>query len=188
MSFGKAFGELVKRRRGIEGMTQQALALIAFGDERYKTRISELENGKTAKPQAKTIDALVVALKIPDEELTQLLNHAPHPDYIENLSDLFDVSEKGRLHAEIGIESEEGGAFFLYECPMKCAVKRLEFFTEEQVLIWVTDAERRRHFGMPLDKSVAQHLVKRTEITFYFIGKGLENAEPQGTYPLKIID
>ena len=60
MSFGETFGKLVKRKRGVEGLTQQRLAEIAFDDAGQKTRISELENGHITQPQAKTVDALVV--------------------------------------------------------------------------------------------------------------------------------
>ena len=66
-SFGFQFGLLVKSRRGQEGLTQQQLAVQAFGDERYKSRISDLEKGKIDNPQQKTIDLLKVALDISDE-------------------------------------------------------------------------------------------------------------------------
>jgi tetratricopeptide (TPR) repeat protein len=68
-SFGHRFGRLVKNKRGIEGLSQQALAALAFDDESRKTRISELENGKISNPHQKTVDALVIALEISKEEL-----------------------------------------------------------------------------------------------------------------------
>lgn len=70
MSFGARFGQLVKRRRGIEGMSLKDLAIAAFDDEGRKSNLSDLENGKIKNPQAKTVDALVVALNIPAEELS----------------------------------------------------------------------------------------------------------------------
>ncbi|NKB56356.1 MAG: hypothetical protein GKS00_08475 [Alphaproteobacteria bacterium] len=68
-SFGERFGQLVKTKRGIEGLSQRGLAIRAFDDESRKTRISELENGKVPNPQQKTIDALVIALDITPEEI-----------------------------------------------------------------------------------------------------------------------
>src|SRR5262245_10426582 len=57
--FGVLFGRLVREKRGIEGLSQDGLA------ERSglpKARISEIETGKIANPQARTVDALCVAL------------------------------------------------------------------------------------------------------------------------------
>jgi transcriptional regulator with XRE-family HTH domain len=65
-SFGVLFGRLVREKRGIEGLSQDDLAAKS---ELAKARISEIETGKVAKPQAKTIDALCVALNISPEEL-----------------------------------------------------------------------------------------------------------------------
>ncbi len=75
MSFGEAFGRLIRKKRGIEGLTQQELAVTAFGDENYKSRISELENGRVSNPQAKTIDALIVALYISEDEISQISDY-----------------------------------------------------------------------------------------------------------------
>lgn len=67
--FGPRFGALVKQRRGQEGYTQQQLAVLAFGDERAKSRISELENGHVINPQQRLIDALIVALDLSEDDL-----------------------------------------------------------------------------------------------------------------------
>gem|GEM_PF-1079987 len=92
-TFGARFGALIKFKRGIEGLTQEQLAGMAFDAEQLKTRISELENGKVPNPQQKTIDALVVALNISPEELAECRNppDAPTlpPDLLENLSQRF---------------------------------------------------------------------------------------------------
>jgi len=68
-SFGANLGWLVKTKRGYEGLSQKDLAIKAFNDVLYKARISDLENGKIANPQQKTVDALVVALNITPGEL-----------------------------------------------------------------------------------------------------------------------
>jgi hypothetical protein len=94
-SFGACFGRLVRRYRGIEGLTQEELAWEAFGsgdktqvvmrgrkDGRkareeepcdrigYKSRISDLERGKVPNPQeSTTVDPLVIRLRIPPEEV-----------------------------------------------------------------------------------------------------------------------
>jgi transcriptional regulator with XRE-family HTH domain len=65
--FGAAFGRLIREKRGIESMSQEELAFQAGVT---KARISELETGKVANPQARTIDALCVALNITRAERT----------------------------------------------------------------------------------------------------------------------
>jgi transcriptional regulator with XRE-family HTH domain len=68
-TFGQAFGELVRTKRGQEGLTQKELAILAFDDESKVRRINDLETGAVNRPHAKTVDALVVALDIREEEL-----------------------------------------------------------------------------------------------------------------------
>jgi transcriptional regulator with XRE-family HTH domain len=63
--FGVQFGRLIRDKRGIEGLSQDALAEKT---DLTKSRISEIETGKIANPQAKTVDALCVALNISREE------------------------------------------------------------------------------------------------------------------------
>lgn len=68
-TFGQAFGELLRTKRGQEGLTQKELAIRAFDDETKVRRINELETGAVSRPHIKTVDALVVALDISKEEL-----------------------------------------------------------------------------------------------------------------------
>jgi tetratricopeptide (TPR) repeat protein len=68
-TFGQAFGELVRTKRGQEGLTQKELAIHAFDDESKVRRINDLETGAVDRPHAKTVDLLVVALNIGEEEL-----------------------------------------------------------------------------------------------------------------------
>jgi transcriptional regulator with XRE-family HTH domain len=65
VSFGARFGNLIREKRGVEGWSQDDLALKS---DLTKARISDLETGKVANPQARTIDALCVALNISREE------------------------------------------------------------------------------------------------------------------------
>ncbi|MBD9596378.1 helix-turn-helix domain-containing protein [Ensifer sp. ENS05] len=69
MSFGARFGAIVRERRGIEGLSIADLAVRAFDDAGRKGDISRIENGKVPNPQAKTVDALAVALNILPEEV-----------------------------------------------------------------------------------------------------------------------
>jgi transcriptional regulator with XRE-family HTH domain len=64
-SFGVLFGRLIRDKRGVEGLSQDDLAEKS---DLTKARISEIENGKIKNPQAKTVDALCVALNISREE------------------------------------------------------------------------------------------------------------------------
>jgi transcriptional regulator with XRE-family HTH domain len=71
-SFGVQFGRLVRFQRGVEGWTQEELAIQAFGDPSRKSMISSLENGRIPNPQQKTVDALCVALRIEAGELSEM--------------------------------------------------------------------------------------------------------------------
>jgi transcriptional regulator with XRE-family HTH domain len=63
--FGPKFGRLVRDKRGIEQLSQDDLA---GKTGLTKARISQLETGRIRNPQAKTVDALCVALAISQEE------------------------------------------------------------------------------------------------------------------------
>jgi transcriptional regulator with XRE-family HTH domain len=64
-AFGVLFGRLVREKRGVEGLSQDGLAEKTG---LTKARISEIETGKLANPQARTVDALCVALDISRDE------------------------------------------------------------------------------------------------------------------------
>ena len=90
--FGRRFGRLIREKRGIEGLTQEALS---FSSDVPKARISKLENGRISNPQARTIDAICVALDISSEERLGC-----HPNFdidlstqlLENLAIRFGIS------------------------------------------------------------------------------------------------
>jgi transcriptional regulator with XRE-family HTH domain len=63
--FGVLFGRLVREKRGIEGLSLDGLSEKSG---LTKARISNIETGKISNPQAKTVDALCVALNISREE------------------------------------------------------------------------------------------------------------------------
>src|SRR6266702_173970 len=64
-SFGVLFGRLIRDKRGIEGLSQDNLA---GKSDLTKARISDIETGKINNPQARTVDALCIALNISKEE------------------------------------------------------------------------------------------------------------------------
>lgn len=107
-SFGFQFGLLVKSRRGQEGLTQQQLAVQAFGDERYKARISDLEKGKIDNPQQKTIDLLKVALSISDElisgihqEIREEQQRKLPNELRKAIVEAFEIEEKNASQADL---------------------------------------------------------------------------------------
>ncbi|MEO0913808.1 MAG: helix-turn-helix transcriptional regulator, partial [Pseudomonadota bacterium] len=110
-SFGVRFGQLVRTKRGIEGWTQQQLAVEAFGDEAKKARISELESGKIANPHQATVDALVVALRITPEEVAECRGEraapALPPDLLKYLASQFDQDHPKGSEAELAGFLEE---------------------------------------------------------------------------------
>ncbi|WP_339636803.1 helix-turn-helix transcriptional regulator [uncultured Hyphomonas sp.] len=80
-SFGAALGALIKQKRTVQGMTQLQLSEDAYQTPGKVRRISELESGTVANPHPKTIDPLIVALNISDEELAQCARASDHqPD------------------------------------------------------------------------------------------------------------
>lgn len=68
--FGASFGTLVRAKRGELGMTQQALAVAAFGDGARMSRISELETGKVSRPHQRTIALISRALSLTGSEVS----------------------------------------------------------------------------------------------------------------------
>jgi len=84
--FGIRFGRLVRVKRGIEGLSIDKLVSLC---NLTKSQISNLENGKIKRPQAKTIDALCVALNITREERSECYSSSPPslpPLLLENLA------------------------------------------------------------------------------------------------------
>lgn len=101
MSFGARFGQLVRRYRELEEKSAKELALAAFGDEAKRSRISELENGKVANPQAKTIYALCKVLGISPEEV-EACRKPPTKDVGQAQADLDQLrDERGSLTAAL---------------------------------------------------------------------------------------
>lgn len=111
-TFGQAFGELIRTKRGQEGLTQKDLAIRAFDDESKVRRINDLESGAVNRPHAKTVDALVVALNIREEELASCrlnkLFTVPEEagiglsrQLMENLSQRFDHENPNASDAEL---------------------------------------------------------------------------------------
>ncbi|WP_371227528.1 tetratricopeptide repeat protein [Roseovarius sp. 2305UL8-3] len=79
-SFGEEYGKLIRKRRESYGESLEQAALGAFGEANKKSRISELENGKVKRPQAKTIAALNAHFAITDDEVEACRNPtAPDP-------------------------------------------------------------------------------------------------------------
>lgn len=66
---GEALGQLILQKRRAAGLTQTQLAEDAYETSAKVRRISELESGKVANPHPATIDPIIVALGITDEEL-----------------------------------------------------------------------------------------------------------------------
>lgn len=68
-TFGQALGELILQKRRALGLTQVQLAEEAYNTSAKTRRISELESGLVANPHLKTIDPIIVALKITTAEV-----------------------------------------------------------------------------------------------------------------------
>jgi len=75
-TFGQALGELILQKRRMIGLTQTQLAEDAYGTSGKTRRISELESGLVANPHPKTIDPIIVALKILPGEIEECAKRA----------------------------------------------------------------------------------------------------------------
>lgn len=191
MSFGERFGDLVRKKRAVEGLTQQALAVRAFGDEGSRTRISELENGRVSKPHAKTVDALVVGLGINESELTGLLRSSPYPGYLDKLVDFFEVRPEQKLNAGVVIKADQSVAL-MYDQALKFPLKRVEYFKTDRVMVLTTLDERRRPFGVSVHQAVDRHIMKQefVALTRVVLGEALEIVKEtvEDTVALAIIE
>ena len=188
MSFGEAFGKLVKKLRGVEGLTQEELALKAFGDGSYKTRISELENGRTSNPQSKTIDALAVALNISKEEMDDVRHFGSHPKFIDNLIDFFEPPSGSSLYIEVAA-NKEGNVFLFHGGELKVELKRAEFFCEENELVLLSMEGRRRRCGMRLVEIITEQIKKGFGVTLVKVDSKEKNDFEEGaTLPIKIVE
>ena len=100
-SFGVLFGRLIREKRGIEGLSQDDLA---GKSGLTKARISDIETGKINNPQAKTVDALCVALGISREERDACRIHTgPRlpPRLLENLALRFGLANPDACETEL---------------------------------------------------------------------------------------
>ena len=187
MSFGEAFGRLIKQKRGNDGLTQQGLAVLAFGEESYKTRISELENGRVSNPQAKTVDALIVALDISEGEINQLNAEHRDPYIVDTLADYFDFSKQ--VSAEVELHTTMDGAVALsHNCPLKVSIARFEYFADLNSLVVLTEQNSRRPVGEELPDHIAERLSKVYSIRVILWERGPQPmALKHDEYPLKVI-
>lgn len=188
MRFGEAFGKLVKKLRGVEGLTQEELAVKAFGEGSYKTRISELENGRVSNPQAKTVDPLIVALNISKEEMDDARNFGSHPRFIDNLIDFFEPKNGLKLYIEIAA-NKEGKVYLFHDGTLKVKLKRAEFFCEERELVLLSSEGRRRRCGVKLVDILTEQILKGLGVTLVLINPEDKNQTTEGiTLPIKIVE
>jgi transcriptional regulator with XRE-family HTH domain len=111
-SFGVLFGRLIRDKRGIEDLSQDDLA---GKTSLTKARISEIETGKINNPQAKTIDALCVALNITREERDSCRpTTSPRlpPRLLENLALRFGHTNPDASEHELEVFLKEKAAEF----------------------------------------------------------------------------
>lgn len=125
-NFGVLFGRLVRDKRGVEALSQDSLS---ENSGLTKARISEIERGKIANPQIKTIDALCVALNISGAERAAC-HIAAAPDLPPRL--LADLTRRFGRDMPNATE-EESHAFLLAKAEEFQAMrKRLERMAEAE--------------------------------------------------------
>ena len=90
-SYGSLLGKMIRAHREQSGMSQQELAVQAFGKESAKARISELENGRVANPAAWIVGGIAQALGISAVKITSLRNESLSPD-ADHLAKGFNIS------------------------------------------------------------------------------------------------
>lgn len=187
MTFGELFGKLIKTRRGIEGLTQQKLAVTAFGDESFKTRISELENGRVAHPLPKTVDALAVALNIDESTIVALLNQEPHPLIYDNICDFFFLAGNRSMDFELAFADGHDKAVFLHDRQIRVEIRRAEYFVEEKTMVFLASDGRRRPAGLELCEKMAELASRCNRVIFIHHCDRTGKMLHEFVCPLKII-
>ena len=71
-NFGNRLGQMSRLRRGELGLSQRELAIRIWNDEAYKSRVSELENGKVKRPHQATVVSFQKALRISNAQILAL--------------------------------------------------------------------------------------------------------------------
>ncbi len=85
MTFGARFGLLIRQKREDEGITAGELARRVWDDEARRSRISDLENGKVNRPQAKTIEALTNYFDFSADEIEACRRQPPQKPTTANI-------------------------------------------------------------------------------------------------------
>ncbi len=109
----------------------------------------------------------------------------PHAKYVDNLSDFFsEVTEERPVEISVAI-NKDGRALLFYSHPFKVHLRHIEFFCNERRLMFISDRNTSRYFGMPLDETVAQHLEHKASIHLIRLDKD-RNPTATGTIELVI--
>jgi len=185
MSFGVKFGELVKRRRAIEDISQEELAARAFGDPDKKTRISELENGKVANPRPVTVDALCIALNINGEAIENFTQTNERPAKHENICDFFHLDGLRSMDFEVAVNDQKMAAMF-HNRALKVELLRVEYICDQKTLVLVdVDGRRRNHFELP--ERVYTKLEKCERFFLFQCQVSKENIVAEVEIPYKVL-
>ena len=80
MTDRRTFGQLVRKHRHRQRLTQEALAALAFGNPDRKSYISSVENDKLSGITSQTVRKIADALSIPRDEIPETLRWQDHSD------------------------------------------------------------------------------------------------------------
>ncbi|MBV8978449.1 MAG: hypothetical protein JOZ13_13840 [Alphaproteobacteria bacterium] len=84
-SLGLQFGALVRRYMVQHGLQLQDVARLVYGDEERAPRVSDVINGRYARPNADTISRYVQALKIPQTHIDDLFGRLKPADSLAEI-------------------------------------------------------------------------------------------------------
>ncbi len=160
-------------------MTQQELAVRAFGNESYKTTISKLENGRILNPHQKTIDRLVVALNIQKEELSGPFN-------VDTVCDFVRMGRNKSVAFEVTINDKKEVVIF-HDRPWKVPLKRGEYFAEDRDFVFCAQTGSRRPLYIKIAPQIHNCLIEHERVLVVLMCPET-NSPLAGAYlPLKVI-
>ena len=121
-----------------------------------------------------------------NEETGQATDESSNLKYVGNLVDFVEgASEESPLKVEIAV-NEDGRIILFYTHTLKVHLKRMEYYSPESRLVFVSDSDQIRYLGLPLSEDVAKHLNDVDKILLIKFDEKTKNMSETGTLPFKI--
>ena len=112
----------------------------------------------------------------------------PHEKFVGNMVDFVEgVSSDDPLEVSLAVD-EFGKIILFYTHTFKVHLKRIEFFSNEKRLVFISDGEGMRYFGMPLDEKLSNCLKNVDTVLLVKLDKKSNNVFESGVVAFKRYD